>query len=87
MNNKIDMTKAMVDHFEREYCFTKSVLTLPKHIIGKPSDVVWYSVQRCMGVAEFCKNNDLVPADIAESVYEGIRERLENLSINPLTND
>ena len=87
MNNKVDMTKIMLDYFEKEYCRTKFVLSFRQHIIGNPSDAVWYSIQRCMGVAEFCIYNDLVPANIAESAYEGIRERLENLLKNPLTND
>jgi hypothetical protein len=83
MNNPIDMTKAMADHFEKEYRFVKAML----HVPDNPSDFIWYSVQRCMGVAEFCKNNDLVPSGIAESAYEGIRERLQNLLKTPLTND
>ena len=87
MNNPIDMTKAMADHFEKEYNFVKATLHLTTYIVDKPSDLIWYSVQRCMGVAEFCKDNDLVPSGIAESAYEGIRERLENLLKNPLTND
>ena len=87
MNNTIDMIKAMTDYFEKEYRHTKFVLTHRRDVIGKPSDVVWYSIQRCLGVAEIFIDSRLVPANIAESAYEGIKEKLENLLKNPLTND
>ena len=74
------MKEAMKEFFEREYRETKRVLEAKPSWMGKPSDIVWYSTQRCLGVAQFiqtCPNG--LSFEEVEAPYEEVRKKLENL--------
>lgn len=70
------MLEQVKDFFNREYEDTKRLLK-NKPSWCKPKEVVYNSIQRCLGVAQFVQYVGVKYENL--NCYEEVREKLENL--------
>lgn len=70
---------ALVEQFEIERHYVEVGLAHNKK--DKHSNIVWYAIQRCMGMIELAQQLGL-PYDTAEPMFEGFKEILYDLEKN-----
>ena len=70
------MLEQVKEFFDREYKETKELLER-KPSWCKPKEVVFNSIQRCLGVAQFVQGAGVKYEDL--NCYEEVKEKLESL--------
>lgn len=72
------MKEKVEKYFETEYNQTAGYLRNHECGIIEKSEIVWYALQRCLGVAQFTQDLG-VPYEFLEPLYYAYREKLQEL--------
>ena len=80
--NEQKIIDALVEQFEVERHYVEVGLAHAPSDKSKRSNIVWYAIQRCMGMIELAQQLGL-PYDTAEPMFEGFKEILYDLEKTP----